>query len=202
MNVADLTLVRGMDDTRAAPARWSRRPGPVVGAWVARSFAVAVGLLIATWVIASFSTPDPTPLLLPGITTPPTSADLGPILFRNSLVLALHAFACLAGFLAGASMPPRGRSPQRRLEGEPRLGRHTRDLVHHPGHRLLALHPGVRARAGTSSVAAQLGTSPGSSSSACFHTRYPSSRPCSCRSLRGWSRAVAASGTSCSRRPS
>jgi uncharacterized membrane protein SpoIIM required for sporulation len=28
-----------------------------------------------------------------------------PILWRNSLVLALHGFACLAGFIAGASMP-------------------------------------------------------------------------------------------------
>ena len=28
-------------------------------------------------------------------------ADIGHILFRNSLVLALHAFACVAGFIAG-----------------------------------------------------------------------------------------------------
>jgi Stage II sporulation protein M len=28
-----------------------------------------------------------------------------PILYRNSLVLALHATACVAGFIAGASMP-------------------------------------------------------------------------------------------------
>ena len=28
-----------------------------------------------------------------------------PILWRNSLVLALHATACVAGFIAGASMP-------------------------------------------------------------------------------------------------
>nr|MDQ3355916.1 hypothetical protein [Actinomycetota bacterium] len=81
MNVGDLTLVRGMDDTRAALRRWSARPGPVIGDWAARSFAVAVGLLIAVYVIASLSPPDPTPLLLPGITRPPTSADLGPILF-------------------------------------------------------------------------------------------------------------------------
>ena len=27
------------------------------------------------------------------------------ILFRNSLVLALHAFACVAGFIAGSSLP-------------------------------------------------------------------------------------------------
>ena len=161
MNVADLTLVRGMDDTRAALARWSRQPGPIVRAWVARSFAVAVGLLIAVYVIARLSVPDPTPLLLPGITTPPTSADLGPILFRNSLVLALHAFACVAGFIAGSSMP---------LEAERRSGI---SKAAHDWAGTLAIWFVVLATVfslstqaftlgmGTSSVAAQLGTSPG-----------------------------------------
>jgi hypothetical protein len=31
--------------------------------------------------------------------------DVGDILFRNSLVLALHGFACVAGFIAGSSVP-------------------------------------------------------------------------------------------------
>ena len=31
--------------------------------------------------------------------------DVGHILFRNSLVLALHGFACVAGFIAGSSLP-------------------------------------------------------------------------------------------------
>lgn len=66
---------------------------------------MAVGLLLAVYVIASLSTPDPTPLIIPGVTQPPRAADLGPILLRNSLVLALHAFACVAGFIAGSSMP-------------------------------------------------------------------------------------------------
>lgn len=105
MNVGDLTLVRGMDDTRAALARWAERPGPVVREWVTKSLVVTVGLLLAVYVIATFSRPDPTELLLPGITRPPRASDLGPILFRNSLVLALHAFACVAGFIAGSSMP-------------------------------------------------------------------------------------------------
>ena len=30
--------------------------------------------------------------------------DIGHLLFRNSLVLALHAFACVAGFIAGSSL--------------------------------------------------------------------------------------------------
>ena len=50
-------------------------------------------------------TPDLTPIHLPGLTEAAQPADLLPILWRNSLVLALHGFACLAGFIAGASMP-------------------------------------------------------------------------------------------------
>ena len=46
-----------------------------------------------------------TPIHLPGLTAPSDPADLLPILWRNSLVLAFHATACVAGFIAGASMP-------------------------------------------------------------------------------------------------
>ncbi len=161
MNVGDLTLVRGMDDTRAALRRWSARPGPVIGDWAARSFAVAVGLLIAVYVIASLSPPDPTPLLLPGITRPPTSADLGPILFRNSLVLALHAFACVAGFLAGASLPQEAA----RYSG---IWKAVHDWAGTLAIWFVVLATGFSLftqafalGAGTSSVAAQLGTIPG-----------------------------------------
>jgi hypothetical protein len=42
---------------------------------------------------------------MPGLTEPSTPAGLLPILWRNSLVLALHGTACVAGFIAGASMP-------------------------------------------------------------------------------------------------
>lgn len=105
MDGQDLTLVRGMDDTRAALARWSERPWPGIGEWVVKSFVIAVALLLAVYVIASLSTPDPTPLVIPGVTEPARVGDLGPILFRNSLVFALHAFACVAGFIAGSSMP-------------------------------------------------------------------------------------------------
>jgi hypothetical protein len=56
-------------------------------------------------VIGSIATPDPTPILLPGLTAPTGPAAVGHVLFRNSLVLALHAFACVAGFIAGSSVP-------------------------------------------------------------------------------------------------
>jgi hypothetical protein len=95
----------GMRDTRETLESWSRRPWQVLRAWIALSLAIALALLTATWAAAGLLTPDITPIHLPGLTAPSEPADLLPILYRNSLVLALHATACIAGFIAGASMP-------------------------------------------------------------------------------------------------
>jgi hypothetical protein len=95
----------GMEDTRETLAVWSGRPWSVLRAWLALSVAIALSLLTATWFVAGLLTPDLTPIHLPGLTSPSEPADLLPILWRNSLVLALHATACVAGFIAGASMP-------------------------------------------------------------------------------------------------
>jgi hypothetical protein len=95
----------GMRDTRETLEVWSERPWRVLGSWIALSLAVALALLTATWFVAGLLTPDLTPIHLAGLTSPSEPDDLLPILWRNSLVLALHGTACVAGFIAGASMP-------------------------------------------------------------------------------------------------
>jgi hypothetical protein len=95
----------GMRDTRETIDSWSGNSWAVLRGWVALSMAIALTLLAAVWFVAGLLTPDLTPLHLPGLTSPSEPADLLPILWRNSLVLALHATACIAGFIAGASMP-------------------------------------------------------------------------------------------------
>jgi hypothetical protein len=95
----------GMRDTRTALELWNDHPLAVLGGWLALSLAIALTLLGAVWVVAGLLTPDITPIHLPGLTEPQDPGDLLPILWRNSLVLALHATACVAGFIAGASMP-------------------------------------------------------------------------------------------------
>jgi uncharacterized membrane protein SpoIIM required for sporulation len=95
----------GMRDTRETLDAWSRRPWQVLRGWLALSLAIALTLLAAVWFVAGLLTPDITPMHLPGLTSPSEPGDLLPILYRNSLVLALHATACIAGFIAGASMP-------------------------------------------------------------------------------------------------
>ena len=94
-----------MRDTRETLDAWSEHPWRVLRAWLALAVAIALTLLAAVWFAAGLLTPDVTPLHLPGLTSPSQPSDLLPILYRNSLVLALHATACIAGFIAGASMP-------------------------------------------------------------------------------------------------
>ena len=105
MSVNDLVLVQGMKDTRLALERWREDGWAVLGPWLRLSLAIAVGLLAAIYVVAKLSPADSTHLYIPGYHDDPTLGDYGGILFRNSLVLALHALACVAGFMAGSSIP-------------------------------------------------------------------------------------------------
>ena len=49
--------------------------------------------------------PGPSGAEFPGVTYRATVDDYGFVLFRNGLVLALHSLACVAGFMAGSSLP-------------------------------------------------------------------------------------------------
>jgi Stage II sporulation protein M len=44
-------------------------------------------------------------VILPGLGPRATGGDYVHVLYRNSLVLALHAMACVAGFIAGSALP-------------------------------------------------------------------------------------------------
>jgi hypothetical protein len=105
VGVNDLVLVQGMADTRRALARWNREPARVLAPWLLLSVAIAVVLLGAVYVVAKLSTPDATKLVVPGLQVPAHLHDYFAVLYRNSLVLALHAMACVAGFIAGSSLP-------------------------------------------------------------------------------------------------
>jgi hypothetical protein len=98
-------LSHGMEDTREALADWRDGRWRVLLGWFALSLCIALALLTATWVVSGLLTPDVTPWRMPGLTEPAHFSDLLPILYRNALVLALHATACVAGFIAGSSMP-------------------------------------------------------------------------------------------------
>lgn len=105
MDVNQYVFVRGARQTRGTLARWNAEPWPVLRSWILGGVAVAIALLCVVWIISSVAQPDPMPLSIPGVTEAPSAASVLQILFGNSLVLALHAFACVAGFIAGASLP-------------------------------------------------------------------------------------------------
>jgi hypothetical protein len=101
----DYVFVRGMRATRGNLARWNANPRAVLASWFAGALAVAAGLLAAVVVVAERASSQDRSLDLPGLTSQPGIGDVAAVLARNGLVLALHAGACIAGFIAGGSLP-------------------------------------------------------------------------------------------------
>jgi hypothetical protein len=128
MEASSYALVQGVRSTRATLERWNSRSWRVVGTWVTGSLCASLILLAAVWVISSQASPAGSAQLgLP----PMRVGDLGDvwrIFFHNSLVLALHAMACVAGFIAGSSLP---------LQAEEHHG--FLKLIHERGGRLAIL---------------------------------------------------------------
>jgi hypothetical protein len=94
-----------MDATKRTLRRYNERPVPTLAPWFALSLAIALLLLLSVWAVAKLTPVDITALPISGITYQPGLDDYVHIMIRNSLVLALHALACVAGFMAGSSMP-------------------------------------------------------------------------------------------------
>ena len=105
MKAEELAVVQGWADTKRALARWRRHPVQVLAPWALGALGVAAALLAVVWVVATLSSPDPSGAYFPGVSYPASAGDFGFVLYRNGLVLALHALACLAGFMAGSALP-------------------------------------------------------------------------------------------------
>jgi hypothetical protein len=105
MDASAYAFAHGVRYTRTTLSEWRRTPGRVVGRWVAGSALAALGLLLAVWAIARLDTGYSRVLDL----QPPFAvghlSDVLHVLRNNSMVLALHAMACVAGFIAGSSLP-------------------------------------------------------------------------------------------------
>jgi hypothetical protein len=102
---ASYAFVHGVRATRATLRTWQRTPFRVVGRWVAGSALAATGLLLAVLGVASLDRGYEQVISL----QPPFAvggvAEVLHVLGANLLVLALHAMACVAGFIAGSSLP-------------------------------------------------------------------------------------------------
>jgi hypothetical protein len=105
MDASAYAFAHGVRHTRETLRAWQTTPLTVLGRWVAGSALAAGGLLAAVWLIASFDNGAQQIIRL----QPPFAVggldDVAQVLVRNMLVLALHAMACVAGFIAGSSLP-------------------------------------------------------------------------------------------------
>ena len=107
MEVSAYAFTHGVRRTRATLDAWQRSPG-VVGRWAAGSAVASAALLAAVWLVSSLDIRHQVITLRPPFVVGDGSDALG-VLGRNGLVLALHAMACVAGFIAGSSLPLQAR---------------------------------------------------------------------------------------------
>src|ERR1700733_1189222 len=105
MDDSAYAFAHGMRQTRAALRTWQSAPFAAVGRWLAGSLLAAVGLLTAVLLIAWFDRGYQQVLTLRSPFAVGTPAEVLRIVGSNLLVLALHAMACVAGFMAGSSLP-------------------------------------------------------------------------------------------------
>jgi hypothetical protein len=99
-------FVYGVRRTNQTLREWQQNPWPALRRWFAGSLCAATCLLLAVWAIAGIS--DASGVTVQTVGPPFAVGDLHDvfaILERNLLVLALHAMACVAGFIAGSSLP-------------------------------------------------------------------------------------------------
>ncbi|MCW2973393.1 MAG: hypothetical protein JWN72_1666 [Thermoleophilia bacterium] len=104
MQTERMALVAGWDDTRRALAAWQRRPLRVVGAWAGVSLVIGVALLVATWAVARYLAPTPEWIVW-SFDGPRSLGAALHIFGRNALVLVMHGFICVAGYMATTSLP-------------------------------------------------------------------------------------------------
>ncbi|HEY2768662.1 MAG TPA: stage II sporulation protein M [Solirubrobacteraceae bacterium] len=105
MDASAYAFTYGVRRTRTALSQWRDAHWRILLQWCAGSAFAALGLLVAVLVISAISgataeAPPSEPPFASG-----TIADTFGVLGRNLLVLALHAMACVAGFIAGSSLP-------------------------------------------------------------------------------------------------
>jgi Stage II sporulation protein M len=98
-------FAHGVRHTRATLRAWQRSPGAVLGRWTLGSAGAAGGLLLAVLLISYVDRGHQVLTTLQPPFAVGDGGDIAGVLKHNGLVLALHAMACVAGFIAGSSLP-------------------------------------------------------------------------------------------------
>jgi hypothetical protein len=109
MDASAYAFAHGMRQTGATLRAWQRTPFAVVGGWIGGSLIAAACLLTAVLLIAWLDRGYQQILTLQPPFAVGDLAEILRIVRANLLVLALHAMACIAGFIAGSSLPLQAR---------------------------------------------------------------------------------------------
>jgi hypothetical protein len=105
MNASAYAFSYGMRQTRRTLHVWGQERWRVLTRWTAGSALAAGGLLVAVLFVAALhpgyveSIPREPPFTVGNV------GDVFGVVGNNLLVLTLHAMACVAGFIAGSSLP-------------------------------------------------------------------------------------------------
>ncbi len=110
MDASAYALAHGIRRTRSTLRAWQRQPWRVLRRWIAGSALAAGGLLVAVLIVSALSGGYVEPISPEPPFAVGDAADVVGILGHNLLVLALHAMACVAGFIAGSSLPLQAQS--------------------------------------------------------------------------------------------
>jgi hypothetical protein len=124
-------FVHGVRHTRSTLAVWRAQPRRVLRGWLAGSLLAAGGLLASTLLVATLDSGYHQPVAHKPPFAVGDLGDVAHVLKANLLVLALHAMACVAGFIAGSSLP---------LQAEQRQG--LSRLIHEHGGRVAIVFVG------------------------------------------------------------
>ncbi len=98
-------FAHGLHRTRGTLSAWRRERWRILGRWIMGSALAALGLLIAVLVVSALSRGQVEPIPHEPPFAVGDDADAVGVIGHNLLVLALHAMACVAGFIAGSSLP-------------------------------------------------------------------------------------------------
>ena len=105
MDVSAYAFAHGVRHTRSTLRTWQRSPATVLGRWLLGSGVAAGGLLTAVLAVAYIDGGYQQVITLQPPFAVGDGGDVLHVLRSNALVLALHAMACIAGFIAGSSLP-------------------------------------------------------------------------------------------------
>jgi hypothetical protein len=105
MDASSYAFAHGIRRTRSTLEVWQHQPIRIVARWVGGSLLAAAGLLAAVLVISELAGGYVQIISLRPPFAVGDGGDVLGVLGHNLLVLALHAMACVAGFIAGSSLP-------------------------------------------------------------------------------------------------